>query len=129
MASFTLLIRSGPYHTAQHSVAQDFARALLGEGHEIRRIFFYQDAVFAALAGQQAVQGQISNAASWQALAEEAGIPLQACIANALRRGICDEAEQQRYNLPAATLADGFELAGLGEMAAACADSDQVIEF
>ncbi len=129
MASFTLLIRSGPYHTAQHSVAQDFARALLSEGHEIRRIFFYQDAVFAALAGQQAIQGQISSVASWQTLAQEAGITLQACIANALRRGICDQAEQQRYDLPATTLAEGFELAGLGEMAGACADSDQVVEF
>ena len=40
-----------------------------------------------------------------------------------------DSAEQQRYNLPAETLAAGFELAGLGEMAEACADSDRVIEF
>ncbi|MAK92952.1 MAG: sulfurtransferase complex subunit TusD [Oleibacter sp.] len=129
MTTFSLLIKSSPYATANHQAALDFATTLLTEGHMLRRVFLYQDAVFAALSTQQPVQGQISITQQWQSLAADAGIRIQVCIANALRRGVTDITEQQRYNLPAATLAPGFELAGLGEMAEACADSDRVIEF
>ena len=129
MATFTLLVRSSPFSTVQHQIAQDFAVTLLAAGHDLKRIFFYQDAVYAALSTQQPVQGQATVSQTWHSLAIQAGITLQVCIANALRRGITDSAEQQRYNLPAATLADGFELAGLGEMAEACSDSDRIIEF
>ena len=129
MTTFSLLIKSSPYATANHQAALDFATTLLTEGHMLRRVFLYQDAVFAALSTQQPVQGQISITQQWQSLATDAGIRIQVCIANALRRGVTDSTEQQRYNLPAATLAPGFELAGLGEMAEACADSDRVIEF
>ena len=129
MTTFSLLIKSSPYATANHQAALDFATTLLTEGHLLRRVFLYQDAVFAALSTQQPVQGQISITQQWQSLAADAGIRIQVCIANALRRGVTDSTEQQRYNLPAETLAPGFELAGLGEMAEACADSDRVIEF
>ena len=129
MASFTLLVRTSPFAGANHQIAQDFVSGALAQGHEIRRVFFYQDAVYAALNTMQPVQGQMSVTARWQQLAESGKFPLQVCIANALRRGVTDEQEQKRYNLPCVTCADGFELAGLGEMATAATDSDRIVEF
>ncbi|WP_430462533.1 sulfurtransferase complex subunit TusD [Thalassolituus sp. LLYu03] len=129
MATISLLVRSSPFAGDHHYIAMDFIRAAVASGHTIRRVFFYQDAVYAALNSQQPVQGQTPLASQWSELAADAGFPLQVCIANALRRGIADEAEQKRYGLNALTCAGGFELAGLGEMAEAAADSDRVVEF
>ena len=129
MASFTLLIRSAPFASGQHQIAQDFLQQAISQGHTIDRVFFYQDAVYCGLNTLQPVQGQPSVTEQWQKLATQFDFPLQLCIANALRRGICNEEERQRYNLSAATCAEHFELSGLGEMAEACAQSDRVMEF
>lgn len=129
MATFSLLLTQSPHSGISHTLAQQFARSLLSQGHTLQRVFFYQDAVFAALGTQNPVQGQPSISQQWQTLAAEHGFPLQVCIANALRRGVVDKTEQQRYNLPTDTLAEGFELAGLGEMAEAALDSDRLIDF
>lgn len=129
MASFSLLLTQSPLSGASHYLALDFARALLSAGHRLDRVFFYQDAVYAGLNSQTPVQGQESIAQAWHRLADEYNIPLQLCIANALRRGVVDAVERNRYNLPAATIAEGFSLAGLGEMASACQESDRVIQF
>jgi len=130
MSDFTLLIKSSPHGSNNHQPAIDFAHALIAsDSHRLKRVFLYQDAVFAALNSQQPVQGQISITQQWQEIAQLAGIHIEVCIANALRRGAADQAEQQRYQLPAATLADHFELTGLGSVAEACSDSDRLIEF
>ena len=129
MSDFTLLVKSSPYTTNNHQTALDFAHALIRAGHRLCRVFFYQDAVFVALNSQQPVQGQETVCGQWQSLSQQTGTELQVCIANALRRGIADTREQQRYNLPAATLASGFVLTGLGEMADACHDSQHIVEF
>jgi tRNA 2-thiouridine synthesizing protein D len=129
MATFSLLLTQSPHSGISHTLAQQVARSLLSQGHTLQRVFFYQDAVFAALSTQNPVQGQPSISQQWQALATEHGFSLQVCIANALRRGVVDKTERQRYNLPTDTLAEGFELAGLGEMAEAALDSDRIIDF
>jgi len=129
MASFTFLIRSAPFASGQHQIALDFLQEAVAQGHRIDRVFFYQDAVYCGLNSLQPVQGQPSVTSQWQALSQQLRFPLQLCIANALRRGICNEEEQQRYNLPAVTCAEHFELSGLGEMAEACMSSDRVVEF
>jgi tRNA 2-thiouridine synthesizing protein D len=129
MATFTLLITSNPNSTDLHIAAVDFARAAILGGHSLRRVFFYADGVYAGLASQQAPQGQESALHLWRQLKNESDIPLQACIANAIRRGVTDAREAKRYNLGEATLADCFELSGLGEMAVAFHDSDRIIQF
>lgn len=129
MASFTILIRSAPFASGQHQIALDFLQEVVAQGHRIDRVFFYQDAVYCGLNTLQPIQGQASVTSQWQALAEQFQFPLQLCIANALRRGICNKEEQLRYDLPAVTCAEHFELSGLGEMAEACLKSDRVMEF
>lgn len=129
MASFSLFLRHSPFIGESHYQALHFANAAVHSRHSIQRIFFYQDAVLVAAINQTLPQGQISLCQQWQNLAREHSLPLMVCIANALRRGIVDSTEQQRYELPAPTLSDGFELAGLGEMAQALNDSDRVIQF
>ena len=128
MAQFSLLIRSDPYSGTGHNSALDFARALIRNQHSLKRVFFYQNAVLVG-SYQQAPQGELAIHQEWASLAEQSGTELHVCIANALRRGITDHKEAQRYALPATTLHPAFQLSGLGEMASALTDSDRVVEF
>ncbi len=129
MASFTLLVTQSPFQTDAHLQAMDFARAVYRSGHCLDRVFFYQDAVLCANTRIQAPQGQAGIADAWAQCAGEYGFPLQLCIANAIRRGMVNEQENERYQLDGATVVAPFELCGLGEMAEAVSQSDRVVQF
>jgi tRNA 2-thiouridine synthesizing protein D len=129
MATFTLFITQSPFTTHAHYQAMDFARAATEGGHIIKRVFFYRDGVYCASNRQTPIQGQPRISELWAETARECNFPMQTCIANSVRRGLLDAAEATRYEQPDATLAEGFELAGLGEMAEAMSDSDRIIEF
>ncbi|MFY9180524.1 MAG: sulfurtransferase complex subunit TusD [Venatoribacter sp.] len=129
MANFTLVLTQSPTLSISHLQAIDFIEAAVLAGHTIKSVFFYQDAVYAALNTQMPIQGQVAVALQWQTLAQKYGFNLDVCIANALRRGVVDSTEQTRYSLPATTLAAGFNLKGLGELATACKECDRVIQF
>jgi tRNA 2-thiouridine synthesizing protein D len=101
---------------------------VLAEGHTIERIFFYHDGVLQALQTQVTPQGETNLAAQWQGLAAQ-GVELAVCIASAIKRGVVNETERERYEQTAATLADGFELVGLGQLIAGIQQSDRYIEF
>ena len=51
------------------------------------------------------------------------------CISSGLKRGGVDASEQRRYELPSLTLANDFQLVGLGQLIAAIEASDRYIEF
>ncbi len=129
MASFSLMLTQSPSTTVSHFLALDFAKSLLQQGHTLKRVFFYQDAVFIGLNGQTPIQGQQSLMQHWLDLSNQYQFPLQLCIANAIRRGLVNKQEKERYQLPAQTVAAGFDLVGLGELAEACQEDDRVIQF
>lgn len=129
MSSFSLILTQSPSSNVSHYLALDFATSLLTQGHGLKRVFFYQDAVYVGLNGQTPIQGQQSLMQSWLQLSRLHKFPLQLCIANAIRRGLVNKQEQERYQLPAQTVADGFDLVGLGELAEACQEDDRVIQF
>ena len=129
MASFSLMLTQSPTVNANHFLALDFATSLLQQGHSLKRVFFYQDAVYVGLNGQTPIQGQQSLMQQWLQLSKQYEFPLQLCIANAIRRGLANAQEQERYQLPTTTVALGFDLVGLGELAEACQENDRVIQF
>ena len=126
---FTLVIHSAPYQSASAGTALRFARALLASGHELYRVFFYRDGVHNASALASPPRDEQSVPLAWQLLAQEHQLDLVVCIAAAVRRGVLDENEAKRYEKPAANLAPGFELSGLGQLSEALIQSDRVITF
>jgi tRNA 2-thiouridine synthesizing protein D len=92
-------------------------------------VFFYHEAVQTALNSQVPPQGERDISAEWVEFAKEGQIELAVCIANGLKRGVLSTGEQNRYDKPAATLADGFELVGLGQLIDAIASSERYVEF
>ena len=106
-----------------------FAQAVLAAGHEIVRVFFYQEGVLTASSNLVVAQDQVDIAQQWQALIAEHKLDAVVCIAAALRRGVLDQAEAQRYQLGAVNLAAGCELSGLGQLHDGLQQADRSISF
>lgn len=117
-----------PGSLAAHS-ALAFARALLAAGHELHRVFFYNDGVTLANELIVLAQDETDIAAQWRTLAETHHFELAVCVANAQRRGVLDQAERKRYEKSATSVAAGFTVVGLGELIEASQSADRFITF
>ncbi len=106
-----------------------FAEAVLAGGHQINRLFFYQDAVSIANNSQVQAQDEFDLPAAWREFIERHQLDAVVCIAAALRRGLLDSQEAQRYGRPAATLASGYSLSGLGQLHEAAQQADRLVCF
>ncbi|HHJ40524.1 MAG: sulfurtransferase [Methylothermaceae bacteria B42] len=118
---YLIQINSSPYHSEAADTAYFFVTAVLAKGHQILRVFFYQDGVYHAL-NQAAPPGDEPNKIErWSELAVKHGIDLVICSAAALRRGVWKNSESQ--------LAPGFRVAGLALSAEAMIEADRVMVF
>ena len=115
---FAILIKQGPFTHQASDTAYRFTAAALAKGHEIYRVFFYNDGVYNAnkLSEPQTDDRNLVNL--WSELADEHEIYLVVCIAAALRRGIKDE-----------ILDEKFRISGLGQLVEAGIQADRTIVF
>ncbi len=126
---FTILVKGVPCSAGSSLSALHYAQAVLAQGHEIYRVFFYQDGVGSANALAIPPQDETDPVKAWSEFGRTSGVELVACIASCLRRGILDETEAERYQKPNASIAQGFTISGLGQLIDACLESDRVISF
>ena len=113
-----ILINEGPFTHQASDSAYRFAVAALEKGHEVARVFFYNDGVYNANKLSEPQTDDRNLVALWAALGKENGIDLVVCIAAALRRGIKDE-----------VLQDGFRISGLGQLVEAGIQNDRLVVF
>jgi tRNA 2-thiouridine synthesizing protein D len=118
-----------PAHSPASRRALRFAEAALADGHEIVRLFLYQDGVHSASANIVAAQDELDVAAQWSQFVSRNGLDGVVCIAAGLRRGVLDVQEAQRHARPAANLAAGWELSGLGQLHEAAQEADRLVCF
>ncbi|MEL0048420.1 MAG: sulfurtransferase complex subunit TusD [Gammaproteobacteria bacterium] len=128
--NYALAVHGAPYASEAAEHALSFAEAVLASGQSIERVFFFHDGVYQGLAAQVPPQDKFNTNTlkRWQDLAGR-GVELGICIASGIKRGIVDESEQARYELEHPTLAQGFELVGLGQLIAAINSADRYVEF
>ncbi len=126
---FSINVQSPPYSTQASHTAYQFCKAVLAQGHQLHRIFFYQDGIYCATRLASPPQDELNLYSEWQSLAKENGIELIVCIAAALRRGILNQEEALRYQKDAYNIADGFTLGGLGQLIEAVVSSDRIVTF
>ena len=84
-------INEGPYQHQASDSAYLFCKAALEKGHEIRRVFFYNDGVNNASSLTEPPQDDRNIVTRWSKLAEEHKLDLVVCVAPALRRRIRDQ--------------------------------------
>ncbi|MFV0932186.1 sulfurtransferase complex subunit TusD [Pseudomonas jessenii] len=106
-----------------------FAQAALASGHEIVRLFFYQDGVYNASASVVTPQDELDLPKQWHAFVSDHQLDGVVCIAAALRRGVLNEEEARRYQREAVAVGAPWELSGLGQLHDAAQDADRLICF
>ncbi|NQD96390.1 sulfurtransferase complex subunit TusD [Pseudomonas sp. CrR25] len=125
---FAIALFSAP-HAPSSRRALRFAQAALADGHEITRLFFYQDGVHSASANVVCAQDELDLPGEWREFVREHQLDGVVCIAAALRRGVLNEDEAQRYGRAAANLGIGWELSGLGQLHEAVQVADRLVSF
>ncbi len=113
-----ILIKQGPFTHQASDTAYRFTLAALAKGHEIYRVFFYNDGVYNSNKLSEPQSDDRNLVALWSALAAENDIDLVVCVAAALRRGVKDE-----------ILQEGFRISGLGQMVEAGIQADRLVVF
>ena len=106
-----------------------FTQAALAGGHEIVRLFFYQDGVYSAANSVVTPQDEQDIAQQWRALVSEHQLDGVVCIAAALRRGVLNAEEAARYQRTAVNLDAPWALSGLGQLHDAIQHADRLICF
>jgi len=115
---FGILVNEGPFTHQASDSAYRFVVAALAKGHEIYRVFFYNDGVYNSNKFSEPQSDDRNLVVLWSALAAENDIDLVVCVAAALRRGVKDE-----------ILQEGFRISGLGQMVEAGIQSDRLVVF
>ena len=118
-----------PAHAPSSRRALRFAQAALDGGHEIVRLFFYQDGVHSASGNVVSPQDELDLPREWREFVQQHQLDAVVCIAAALRRGVVNAEEAQRYGKPAANLDAPWELSGLGQLHEAAQLADRLISF
>ncbi|MFB4250209.1 sulfurtransferase complex subunit TusD [Pseudomonas idahonensis] len=106
-----------------------FAQAALAGGHEIVRLFFYQDGVYNAANSIVTPQDEQDMPREWREFIEQHQLDGVVCIAAALRRGVLNADEAQRYQRTAVNVEAPWELSGLGQLHDAVQAADRLICF
>lgn len=126
---YALLVLDAPASRAAAASALRFARAAVSRGHAVTRVFFYGDGVHIGSQLATPPQDEPDLRLAWREFAQANGSDLVVCIAAALRRGVLDTGEQERYARSAANLDPAFTLSGLGQLADAALDCDRLLTF
>ncbi|MDH0745235.1 sulfurtransferase complex subunit TusD [Pseudomonas sp. GD03842] len=118
-----------PAHAPSSRRALLFAQAVVAAGHEIVRLFFYQDGVHSASSNVVTAQDEQDIPAQWREFVTAHHLDAVVCIAAGLRRGVLNQEEAERYSRPAANLTSPWELSGLGQLHDAVQAADRLISF
>jgi tRNA 2-thiouridine synthesizing protein D len=126
---FALQINSSPYQSSAGHHAYQFCTAALARGHDIFRVFFYHDAVYYAFKHAMPPDDELAQTALWSELAKQHPIDLVVCISAAQRRGLLSNEEAMRLGKTDNDVADGFRIAGLGQLVEATLLADRFLVF
>lgn len=126
---YGLLVMGAPYSSASPHSALRFAHAIIARGHHVAGVFFYHDGVHNASSLMAPPQDELNLYQAWAELNQQHGVPLDVCIAAALRRGLMSESEAQRHGKQGINVAAPFELTGLGQLLELQQRSDRFITF
>jgi tRNA 2-thiouridine synthesizing protein D len=126
---FAVVVAGSPTRSSTHGHAALFCRAVLAAGHSLERVFFHDDGTEIGLATAVWPQDESDPREIWRQIAAESGVELVLCVSSALRRGILDSAEADRYEKDGATLDGAFTIGGLGLLVEAAGNADRVVTF
>lgn len=125
---FCILVQSPPSSSGAFSALQ-FTTAALKKGHEVIRVFFSGEAVGVANANNTYPQDERDLGKEWSQLAQQHQLDLVVCVSAALKRGVLDEGEAQRYEKNLATILPAFTISGMGQLIESATLADRIVTF
>ena len=126
---FAIVVHGAPYVDQASRSAYLFARSVIQEGHEIYRIFFYHDAVYNANLLSVPPQDEANIESEWATLGREHHLDMVLCISSALRRGMLNKNESERYERDGVSINPIFTVSGLGQLVDAAIQADKLVTF
>jgi len=126
---FAIQVNASPYQSNAGFTAYQFINAALAAGHEVFRVFFYQDGIYHAFKYATPPDDELQFTAQWSKLAKRHQIDLVVCISAAQRRGLLCLDEAKRQGKLDDDLAEGFRISGLGQLVEATLEADRFIVF
>lgn len=126
---FAIQVNASPYQSDAGRLAYRFILAVLAQGHEVFRVFFYHDGIYHAFKYAVPPDDECAYPALWSALAAQHHIDLVVCISAAQRRGLLSADESLRQGKRDDDLAEGFRISGLGQLVEATLLADRFIVF
>ena len=120
---FTIAVLGGPYDSQSNLHAFKFAQSVIENGHHINRVFFFHEGVSIALEKRELSEEEFDYNKAWRKLSSEHDVELNVCISSGSRRGVV------KNETTDSTLAEGFELVGLGQLVEAISSGDKYVEF
>lgn len=126
---FSILIKTSPYQQQAALTAQHFISALLDKGHEVLRVFFYQEGVYNATALSLPPQDESNVIENWVRLADQHNIDLVICSTAGLRRGIMDDDTASRQSQGQGVMHPAFRSGSLLLLVDAMAESERFMAF
>lgn len=120
---------AAPYSSEAAATAFNFTKTLLDQGHELYRLFFFGDGVHNANRLAVVAQDEVNLQQRWDQLITTHRLDAVVCVSSAIRRGLLDSQESERYELDAISVYGSSEIAGLGQLIDAVINSDRVVNF
>ena len=120
---FTIAVLGSPYDSQANLHAFNFARSVIQKGHHINRVFFFHEGVRIILEQRELGPEEFDYNKAWRELSSEHDVELNVCISSGGRRGVV------KNKTTNSTLAEGFELVGLGILVEAISSGDKYVEF
>lgn len=125
---FVVVIHASPCSSGSKT-ALEFCRAALISGHHLPLIFFYRDGVHNLTRLNIVQSNELDLPRQWDDLISCYGLKAIACASSALKRGVIDEKEAQRWDRNAANLTSNALIGGLGQLVDACETADRILNF
>ena len=126
---FAIQVNASPYQYQASDSAWNFAMSALSSGHEIYRVFFYNDGIYNACRDARPPGDERNIVERWTKLNAVHDIDLVVCVSSAQRRGLLETSVAEKVDGYQHALADGFRIAGLGLWMEGVIESDRHIIF
>ena len=126
---YAIQVNSSPYDSEAGYHGYRFIKTALLMGHEVIRVFFYQEGIYHAFRYNTPPDDERNLTALWSQLALEYKLDLVVCISSAQRRGLLHADEAKRQQKQGDDIASGFRISGLGQLVEASLKSERFMVF
>ena len=129
MNKFIVQVNGPTYGSTASFRALKFCQAATSAGHQVIKVFFYQDGVQNSNSLHCPASDEINLHQLWVDFSQSQQVPLINCVSAALRRGVLSEQDAIENSKLQWNSASEFTMGGLGELVSGIEHADRLVCF